>query len=266
MPIDAKAKTLRLAEELLPPDALSAQGVAARAHGGPARLVRLAERLAGAQRTMMPTALDRGLILFAADAAEAQEGSEQVKAFFCRPHVLRECAQEQRVNIAVTDIGLEQDINLGGLAGTLFRQRQPLKAPTRAERFWESLQAGVRMACLLRGQGTDVFGTGSLRDFAAPARDAGEIIAREQWEIAAMAGVILGAASVQALSVIAGRSGEAAAALAGTLSPVTKDYVVSAKEANDFLQCSSKSDRDSLPGVILTLGLCSQAARGAALV
>jgi len=264
MPVDAKTKTLSLAEELLSLDAASAQQVAAYSCGLPKRLAGLVEQLAGAQRTIKPAAQNKGLILLAADADGTNHGSIWVKDFFNQPPILAQFAHHQQVKLAVTDIGLAEDFSLGEHAARIFKQRQPLKAMNPTERFWESVQAGVRVACLLRGKGTEVFGVGSLRGFAEPAGDAEGIIAQEQWEIVAMAGVILGAASVQTITVIGGKEGEAALALASSWSPVVRDYVISAAEANEFLGVSHASEA-SLLGVVLTLGLCTQATQGVAI-
>lgn len=263
MPIDAKTKTLRLADELLPLDTVSAQQVAARSRALPRRLAGLAEQLAGAQRTIKPAAQNKGVILLAADAGGTNHASIRVKDFFNQPPMLAQFAHQQQVKLAVTDIGLAEDFSSGEHAARIFKQRQPLKATSPAEHFWESVQAGVRVVCLLRGKGTEVFGVGSLREFAEPARDVEGIVAREQWEIAAMAGVILGAASVQTVTVIGGKAGEAALALAAGWSPMVRDYVISAADANEFLGASQDGEA-SLLGVVLTLGLCTQATQGEA--
>ena len=213
---------------------------------------------------MKPAAQNKGLILLAADAGGTNHGSTRVKDFFNQPPVLAQFAHQQQVKLAVTDIGLAEDFSSGEHAARIFKQRQPLKATSPTERFWESVQVGVRVACLLRGKGTEVFGVGSLREFAEPAGEVEGLIAGEQWEIAAMAGVILGAASVQTVTVIGGKVGEAALALAAGWSPLVREYVISADAANEFLGVSQDSEA-SLLGVVLTLGLCTQATQGVAI-
>ncbi len=263
MPTDAQTKTLRLASEVTPLDAASAQQVAARMKGLPKRLAGLVEQMAGAQRTVKPAAQNKGLILLVTDAAGTAHGSSRTKDFLSHPSTLAQFAHQQQVKLAVTDIGLAEDFSQGEHAARIFKQRQALKAASPTERFWESVQAGVRMACLLRGKGTEVFGVGSLREFTEPAGEVEGIIAREQWEIAAMAGVILGAASVQTVTVIGGKVGEASLALAAGWSPVVREHVISADAANEFLGVSQDGEA-SLLGVVLTLGLCTQATQGVA--
>ncbi len=262
MPVSAQAKTLSLIRDLVSADAVSAQQVAERLTGQPNRLAELAKQLAGAQRTPSPQARQKGLILFAADAAGSKSGSERVAAFFAQPSTLGQFAHQQQVKLAVTDLGLQEDFSQADFTARIFKQRQPLKASNTTERFWETVQAGVRMACLLRGKGTDVFGVGSLLEFSQPAAEMEAIIAVEQWEIAAMAGVIIGAASVQTLTVIGGPSGHAALALAQTWSPLINDYVISAAATNDFLGVSPNDNQNHLLGVVMTLGLCSPATHG----
>lgn len=264
MPNDAKTKTLRLAAELLPLDAASAERVAASRADSPRRLKSLAIQLAGAQRTDKPVAREKGLILFAADTKESSAGSESVTGFLLGTSVLARYAQQQQVKLAVTDIGLNSSEAEALNDPRLFRQLQPLKATSPEERFWESVQAGVRMACLLRGKGTDVFGTGSLRYIHKPARGQAAVIQMEHWELAAMAGVILGAASVQTLTVISGECGQAALALAAEWSPVVRDYAVTATDADEFLgrTAESANSHTDLLGAVLLLGLFPLAVEG----
>lgn len=260
---DAKTKTLRLAAELLPLDAASAERVAVAWANSPRRLKSLAIQLAGAQRTDKPVAWEKGLILFAADTKESSAGSESVTGFLPGTSVLAHYAQQQQVKLAVTDIGLNSSEAEALNDPRLFRQRQPLKATSPEERFWESAQAGVRMACLLRGKGTDVFGIGSLRYFVKPHGQAA-VIQMEHWELAAMAGVILGAASVQTLTVISGECGQAALDLAAEWSPVVRDYAVSAADADEFLGWTAESanSHTDLLGAVLLLGLFPLAVEG----
>ena len=275
--MDAEKKIRALCADITPPPA-GPQTARTRA---PNRLETLAAQMRAVQRAARPAARIKGLALFAADrVGESGSISKQVRGFVSAHTAIHEIARQHDVKLAVVDAGLAEDFSRTELANRMLRERVPARGGSPEEMAWESLHAGVRVACVMKGKGTDVFGLGFIGrdgtggpglelenavlsgDTAAMMRGIASLGA---WDLGAAAGFVLGAAHLQTPVVISGASSFAAAELARRLAPAAQHAIIWAQPPPAGGRTTVEAVLD-LPwpdeiAVMIALGICESAAR-----
>ncbi|MEW6303718.1 MAG: nicotinate-nucleotide--dimethylbenzimidazole phosphoribosyltransferase [Verrucomicrobiota bacterium] len=251
-----------LAGRIQPPDHDSVESVLKRLPKelGPLRL--LAARIAGAQRLDKPAAGLKGLALFAADSPGSRAVCARVRELLTARGPLHALARQYSVKLGMVDVGLAVDFIQTELANQILRQH-PRATDSADEAVWESLQAGVRTACLMKGKGTDIFGLGMLREPGTTNSQLADIGRTSDWALGASVGFLLAAADLQTPVVISGPDCALAARLAKGVAPAVADYLIVAQsgDAHEPLPPLLGSAIPHELAVILGLSLCEGAAR-----
>jgi len=131
------------------------------------------------------------------------------------------------------------------------------------ESAWESVQAWVRVAYLMKGKGTDLFGLGLFSGGWDSAQKFEHLAVCRAWDVGAACGFLLAAANLQTPVVVPGMAVSWAALLAMELCPAVQDYLIAAQrlEVVSVMEPLLDWQTDEHLAVLMAMGLCESAAR-----
>ncbi len=189
----------------------------------------LAAQIAGAQRKPVPRVNVKSLAIVV-----DKDSPVQARSMVERPTL----APNAIVNAIALQYGIHWTIvNTGGRGPV--REASPLLQVSSGASHnggpmrWDHIRKGIRLACHVKGQQTDLMGLAFWDGDVA--REAGEEISPhcDEESILMAAGFLLGAADLQTPVVLAGQMPIRAARIAFTMAPSVKNYMVYAQCSED---------------------------------
>ncbi|MDB6032599.1 MAG: Phosphoribosyltransferase [Verrucomicrobiales bacterium] len=226
----------------------------------------LGGRIAEIQRRTSPAAQLKGMACFAADPPGSSPGSQELRTWLEAVGPLQRLSAHCDVKWLVADVGLTEDFSNASFAPHVLPRLLKRISPDPSAAVWDAVQEGIRLACRMKGRGTDIFGAAFLTAFTLQPTDIQKAIDLRAWPIATAAGFLLAAADLQTPIVVSGAPILSAIQLACALVPAVADYVLLAQPADAPISLGftppllTWTAPDPL-AVILGLDLCQSAAK-----
>jgi hypothetical protein len=229
-------------------------------------LIWLGKRLAVIQKRSSPATKLKGMACFAADQPGCEQSSQALRGWLEDESPLPRLAAHCDVKWLVADAGLNADFANSPFAPHMLPLLLKRLSLDPREAVWDALQEGVRLACRMKGRGTDLFGACFLSGFNLEPKDIQEAGELKAWPICLAAGFLLGAADLQTPIVVSGPPVLSACEVACSLVPAVADYLLLAQPAKQPVSLHSAppllcwTAAEPL-AVILGLDLCQSAAK-----
>lgn len=224
-----------------------------------------AERLARIQGSAAAKVALKGMALFAADPPQSAVTSRELREWLGQEGTLHALSAHCDVKWLVADVGLQEDYSTAPFGTQVLPQLLKRISAEPGQAVWDAMHEGVRLACRMKGRGTDIFGVCFLPSYELAPSSAEALADMKAWPIAAAAGFLLAAVDLQTPVVVSGTAALAAVAVAQSLAPAVSGYILLAQPADNcpvqigFEPLLTWKAPDPL-AVILGLDFCQSAA------